>query len=177
MAEDRRSVQSRRLADGRRQAPRHRRRRRDKMRERKHDEIAHTLDEAQDDTTDAALDDDLGDELLGLIFTPAIPSCRPTPARRSPCGSRGLTTDEIARAFLSTEATISQRITRAKKAIANAGLGFETPRGADGPKGCPRCSRSFYLIFNEGYAATAGDDLVRPGLCLEAQRLGRIPQR
>ena len=86
----------------------------------------------------------------------------------------GLTTDEIARAFLSSEATIAQRIVRAKKAIAKAGLSFETPRGAERAARLPSVLEVIYLIFNEGYAATAGDDLVRPGLCLEAQRLGRM---
>jgi RNA polymerase sigma factor (sigma-70 family) len=149
--------------------------RRDKMRERKHEEIARTLDEAQDDTTEAAMDDDLGDELLGLIFT----ACHPilSPDARAALTLRvvgGLTTDEIARAFLSSEATIAQRIVRAKKAIAKAGLTFEVPRGAERAARLPSVLEVIYLIFNEGYAATAGDDLVRPGLCLEAQRLGRI---
>jgi pimeloyl-ACP methyl ester carboxylesterase len=86
----------------------------------------------------------------------------------------GLTTDEIARAFLSRETTIAQRIVRAKKAIAEAGLTFEVPRGAERVARLPSVLEVIYLIFNECYAATAGDDLVRPGLCLEAQRLGRI---
>jgi RNA polymerase sigma factor (sigma-70 family) len=149
--------------------------RRDKMQARKHEEIAHTSDEALEDATETAMDDDLGDELLGLIFT----ACHPilSPDARAALTLRvvgGLTTDEIARAFLSNEATISQRITRAKKTIANAGLGFETPRGAERAARLPSVLDVIYLIFNEGYAATAGDDLVRPGLCLEAQRLGRI---
>ena len=107
---------------------------------------------------------------------PATPCCRPTPARRSPCKVvGGLTTDEIARAFLSSEATIAQRIVRAKKAIAKAGLSLRgTARRPNGRRGCPSVLEVIYLIFNEGYAATAGDDLVRPGLCLEAQRLGRM---
>jgi predicted RNA polymerase sigma factor len=86
----------------------------------------------------------------------------------------GLTTDEIARAFLASEAAIAQRIVRAKQAIARAGLGFEVPRGAERSARLPSVLEVVYLIFNEGYAATAGDDLVRPGLCLEAQRLGRM---
>jgi predicted RNA polymerase sigma factor len=86
----------------------------------------------------------------------------------------GLSTDEIARAFLSTEATIAQRIVRAKKTIANAGLRFEVPRGAERAARLASVLEVIYLIFNEGYAATAGDALVRPALCLEAQRLGRI---
>jgi predicted RNA polymerase sigma factor len=86
----------------------------------------------------------------------------------------GLTTGEIARAFLSTEAAIAQRIARAKKAIAKAGLPFEVPRGAERTARLPSVLEVVYLIFNEGYAATAGEDRVRPGLCLEAQRLGRV---
>ena len=86
----------------------------------------------------------------------------------------GLTTDEIARAFLSAEATIAQRIVRAKKTIGKAGLSFEVPRGAERAARLSSVLEVIYLIFNEGYAATAGEDLVRPSLCLEAQRLGRI---
>ncbi|WP_229726869.1 RNA polymerase sigma factor [Sphingomonas alpina] len=86
----------------------------------------------------------------------------------------GLTTDEIARAFLSSEVTIAQRIVRAKKTIARAGLSFEVPRGPERAARRASVLEVIYLIFNEGYAATAGDDLVRPGLCLEAQRLGRM---
>ncbi|HEV2651791.1 MAG TPA: sigma-70 family RNA polymerase sigma factor, partial [Rhizomicrobium sp.] len=152
--------------------------RHNKMRERKHGEIARTLDESVDSAVaefEAAIDDDLGDELLGLIFT----ACHPmlSPEARAALTLRvvgGLTTDEIARAFLSSEATIAQRIVRAKKAIAKAGLNFEVPRGAERVARVPSVLEVIYLIFNEGYAATAGDDLVRPGLCLEAQRLGRI---
>jgi RNA polymerase sigma factor (sigma-70 family) len=152
--------------------------RHDQMRDRKHDEIARTLDEEAEDASaaiDAALDDDLGDELLGLIFT----ACHPmlSADARAALTLRvvgGLTTDEIARAFLSSEATIAQRIVRAKKAIAKAGLAFEVPRGAERAARLPAVLEVIYLIFNEGYAATAGDDLVRPGLAQEAQRLGRI---
>jgi RNA polymerase sigma factor (sigma-70 family) len=152
--------------------------RRDKMRTRKHEEIARTLDEADAgaaDAIEAAMDDDLGDELLGLIFT----ACHPmlSADARAALTLRvvgGLTTDEIARAFLSSEAAIAQRIVRAKKAIAKAGATFEVPRGAERAERLPSVLEVVYLIFNEGYAATAGDDLVRPGLCLEAQRLGRI---
>jgi predicted RNA polymerase sigma factor len=148
------------------------------MRERKHEEIARTSDETSDGGThaiEAAMDDDLGDELLGLIFT----ACHPmlSSDARAALTLRvvgGLTTDEIARAFLSSEPAIAQRIVRAKKAIAKAGLTFETPRGAERAARLPSVLEVVYLIFNEGYAATAGDDLVRPGLCLEAQRLGRM---
>lgn len=152
--------------------------RRDAMRTRKHAEIAQTQDEASDDAADlvaASMDDDLGDELLGLIFT----ACHPmlSPEARVALTLRvvgGLTTDEIARAFLSQEPTIAQRIVRAKKAIAKAGLGFAVPRGAELAKRLPAVLEVVYLIFNEGYAATAGDDLVRPALAQEALRLGRI---
>ena len=152
--------------------------RRDRMRERKHKEIARTLDETRDgaaEAIEAAMDDDLGDELLGLIFT----ACHPmlSPDARAALTLKvvgGLTTDEIARAFLSSEAAIAQRIVRAKKAIAKAGLTFEVPRGAERAARLPSVLEVIYLIFNEGYAATAGDDLVRPGLCLEAQRLCRM---
>ncbi len=152
--------------------------RRDKMRERKHGEIAQDLDGAFDgaaEAIEAAMDDDLGDELLGLIFT----ACHPilSPDARAALTLRvvgGLTTDEIARAFLVVEPAIAQRIVRAKKAIAKAGLSFETPRGAERAARLPSVLEVVYLIFNEGYAATAGDDLVRPGLAQEALRLGRI---
>jgi len=152
--------------------------RRDRMRERKHGEIARELDGAFDgaaEAIEAAMDDDPGDELLGLIFT----ACHPVLSAdaRAALTLRvvgGLTTDEIARAFLSSEATIAQRIVRAKRTIAKAGLNFETPRGAARSARLPSVLEVIYLIFNEGYAATAGDDPVRPSLCLEAQRLGRM---
>ncbi len=151
--------------------------RRDKMRERKHEEIARELDGEVDDGAEVsmAMDDDPGDELLGLIFT----ACHPilSPDARAALTLRvvgGLTTDEIARAFLSSEVTIAQRIVRAKKTIGKAGLSFEVPRGPDRAARLASVLEVIYLIFNEGYAATAGDDLVRPSLCLEAQRLGRM---
>jgi RNA polymerase sigma factor (sigma-70 family) len=152
--------------------------RRARMRERKHEEIAREMDGAFDgaaEVTERAMDDDLGDELLGLIFT----ACHPilSADARAALTLRvigGLTTDEIARAFLSSEATIAQRIVRAKNTIGKAGLSFEAPRGAERAARLPSVLEVIYLIFNEGYAATAGDDLVRPSLCLEAQRLGRM---
>jgi len=151
--------------------------RRDKMRARKHAEIARELEGAFDSSAElieTAMNDDLGDELLGLIFT----SCHPVLSAESRTALTlrvigGLTTDEIARAFLASEATIAQRIVRAKKTIAKAGLSFEVPRGAERAARLASVLEVIYLIFNEGYAATAGDDLVRPSLCLEAQRLGR----
>jgi predicted RNA polymerase sigma factor len=152
--------------------------RRDKMRERKHEQIARELEGGFDgavEVTELTKNDDLGDELLGLIFT----ACHPVLSADA-CAALtlrvvgGLTTDEIARAFLSSEATIAQRIVRAKKTIAKAGLTFVEPRGAERAARLSSVLEVIYLIFNEGYAATAGDDLVRPSLCLEAQRLGRI---
>jgi RNA polymerase sigma factor (sigma-70 family) len=152
--------------------------RRETMRNRKHDEIAPTLEEASDAETraiEAEIDDDLGDDLLGLIFT----ACHPilSPEARAALTLRavgGLTTEEIARAFLSSEPTIAQRIVRAKKAIAKAGLAFEAPRGPERTARLPSVLEVIYLIFNEGYAATAGDELIRPALAQEAQRLGQI---
>jgi len=153
--------------------------RRDRMRERKLEEIARELEGEFDATAEAieaaATNDDLGDELLGLIFT----ACHPVLSAdaRAALTLRvvgGLSTDEIARAFLSNEATIAQRIVRAKKTIGRAALSFEVPRGADRAARLSSVLEVIYLIFNEGYAATAGDDPVRPSLCLEAQRLGRI---
>ena len=148
------------------------------MRERKHAEIARELDEEQGmsaDALEAALDDPLGDELLGLIFA----ACHPVigPEGRAALTLRlvgGLAVEEIARAFLSNEAAIAARITRAKKAIAKAGVAFAVPRGAELAARLPSVLEVVYLIFNEGYAATAGLSLVRPPLCGEAQRLGRI---
>lgn len=152
--------------------------RRDKMRERKHEEIARELDggfDAAGDGNEAAMDDNLGDEMLGLIFT----ACHPVLSAEARAALTlrvigGLTTDEIARAFLSSEPAIAQRIVRAKKTIGKAGLRFEVPRGAERGARLSSVLEVIYLIFNEGYAATAGDDLVRPSLCLEAQRLGRM---
>jgi RNA polymerase sigma factor (sigma-70 family) len=151
--------------------------RRSRMLARKHAEIGHTLEESDDATAalDAALDDDLGDELLGLVFA----ACHPvlSPEARAALTLRligGLTTEEIARAFLAAEPTIAQRIVRAKRTLAGAGLRFEVPRGAERAARLASVLEVIYLIFNEGYAATAGEALVRPALCAEAQRLGRI---
>lgn len=152
--------------------------RRAKMQERKHAEIARDLDEADSsevEALEAAMDDDIGDELLGLIFT----ACHPVISAEARAALTlrligGLTTDEIARAFLSPEPTIAQRIVRAKKSIGGAALAFEVPRGADRNARLGSVLEVVYLIFNEGYAATAGEDLIRPALCAEAQRLGRI---
>ena len=152
--------------------------RREAMLANKHAEIGRDFDETQDsivEDIEAALDDDLGDELLSLIFT----ACHPllSPEARAALTLRligGLATDEIARAFLSSEATIAQRIVRAKKTLREAGLTYEVPRGAEREARLASVLEVIYLIFNEGYAATAGNDLTRPALCAEAQRLGRI---
>lgn len=151
--------------------------RRARMLERKHAEIGHDLSEADDsvDAIEAALDDEIGDELLGLMFT----ACHPVLSRdaRAALTLRlvgGLSTEEIARAFLSNEPTIAQRIVRAKKTLAASGAAFEIPRGPERAARLASVLEVIYLIFNEGYAATAGEDLIRPSLCAEAQRLGRI---
>jgi RNA polymerase sigma factor (sigma-70 family) len=152
--------------------------RRDRVRTRKHAEIARELDDEADTSAqelEAAMDDDLGDELLGLIFT----ACHPVISAEARAALTlrlvgGLTTEEIARAFLSNEPAVAQRIVRAKKTIGGAGLAFEVPRGAERAARLGSVLEVIYLIFNEGYAATAGEDLVRPALCAEAQRLGRI---
>ncbi len=152
--------------------------RRYKMVERKHAEISRDLEDERDtsiEDIEATLDDDLGDELLGLIFA----ACHPVLSREARAALTlrligGLTTDEIARAFLSSEATIAQRIVRAKKTLGNAGLAYEVPRGKERDVRLASVLEVIYLIFNEGYAATVGEDLIRPALCAEAQRLGRI---
>ena len=151
--------------------------RRAKMLERKHAEIGHGLSEADDSAAriEAAMDDEIGDELLGLMFT----ACHPLLSRdaRAALTLRligGLSTEEIARAFLTGEPTIAQRIVRAKKTLSEAGIAFEIPRGAEREARLVSVLEVIYLIFNEGYAATAGEDLIRPALCAEAQRLGRI---
>ena len=149
-----------------------------KMRERKHEQIARDLDgtfHGTDEAIGESMNDQIGDELLGLIFTachPILPQDARAALTLRVIG--GLTTEEIARAFLSSEATIAQRIVRAKKTIAKAGLSFEVPRRAERAARLSSVLEVVYLIFNEGYAATAGEDLVRPALCLEAQRLGRM---
>jgi RNA polymerase sigma factor (sigma-70 family) len=151
--------------------------RRNKMAARKLDELGYDLreEEATVPDFDSPLDDDVGDDLLKLIFT----SCHPvlSPDARVALTLRllgGLTTDEIARAFLATEPTIAQRIVRAKKSLAEAGLPFEVPHGPDRAERLGSVLEVLYLIFNEGYSATAGDDWTRPQLCDEAMRLGRI---
>ena len=152
--------------------------RRTAMHDRKHAEIARERDDERDmsiESLEARLDDELGDELLGLIFAACHPAI--SPEARAALTLRlvgGLTVEEIARAFLSNEAAIAARITRAKKAIAKAAVAFEVPRGRALAPRLASVLEVIYLIFNEGYAATSGCDLVRPPLCAEAQRLGRI---
>ena len=147
------------------------------LRARKHAEIGRELEAQVPEAPDyaEALDDVVGDDLLRLIFTACHPVL-PVEARlaltlRLLCG---LTTEEIARAFLLPEPTIAQRIVRAKRAITKAGVPFEVPRGAELTARLGTVLEAVYLLFNEGYAATAGEDLVRPDLCREALRLGRI---
>lgn len=124
---------------------------------------------------DSALDDDLGDELLRLIFTACHPrlsrEARAALALRMICG---LTTEEIARAFLLPEATIAQRIVRAKRTLSESGLAYETPSGEELSKRLSSVLEVVYLIFNEGYTAASGEDWLRPQLCNEALRMGRV---
>jgi len=152
--------------------------RRNKRLEQKHEVIGRELEERQAavaEEIENAMDDDVGDDLLRLIFT----ACHPVlPAEaRAALTLRllgGLTTDEIARAFLTREATIAQRIVRAKRTLAEANVPFEVPRGAEFTARLSSVLGVIYLIFNEGYTATAGDDWMRPELCQDALRLGRI---
>ncbi|ODT73966.1 MAG: RNA polymerase subunit sigma-24 [Pelagibacterium sp. SCN 64-44] len=149
-----------------------------KMASGKLEEVGRIMEEAVPDTETALhehLDDDVGDDLLRLIFT----SCHPVlpPESRVALTLRligGLTTEEIARAFLANDTTIGQRIVRAKRTIADAGIPFEVPRGAERDERIASVLGVLYLIFNEGYSATAGQDWMRPQLCEEAMRMGRI---
>jgi RNA polymerase sigma factor (sigma-70 family) len=123
----------------------------------------------------AAIDDDIGDDLLRLMFT----ACHPVLSTEARVALTlrmlgGLTTEEIARAFLIAEATVAQRIVRAKRALAEARVPFEVPRGAERAARLASVLEVLYLVFNEGYLATAGEDLLRPGLCEDALRLGRV---
>ena len=152
--------------------------RRNKLLERKHEELGRQLDVRQKLATpdlDAALDDDIGDDLLRLIFM----ACHPLLSTEARVALTlrllgGLTTDEIARAFLVPEPTIAQRIVRAKRSLAEARVPFEVPARAELEGRLSSVLEVIYLIFNEGYAATAGEDWMRPALCEEALRLGRI---
>jgi RNA polymerase sigma factor (sigma-70 family) len=151
--------------------------RRSRMLERKHEMIAWDLEEeerAQPDL-ESVLNDDIGDELLRLIFT----ACHPllSPEARAALALRmicGLTTEEIARAFLLSDATIAQRIVRAKRTLSESGLAYETPRGEELSERLASVLEVVYLIFNEGYTAARGQDWLRPQLCNEALRMGRV---
>ncbi len=152
--------------------------RRRKMQDTKHEHLGRELDERRanpEAELAAAIDDQVGDDLLSLIFT----ACHPvlTTEARVALTLRllgGLTTEEIARAFLVPKATIQQRIVRAKRTLAAAHVPFEVPRGAELAARLGSVLEVIYLIFNEGYSATAGEDWVRPALCEDALRLGRI---
>jgi RNA polymerase sigma-70 factor, ECF subfamily len=149
-----------------------------KIVERKQDDIGHEIKAQRDETAidlDAAIDDDVGDDLLRLVFI----SCHPVLSSEARVALTlrllgGLTTDEIARAFLVTEPTIAQRIVRAKRTLRDAAVPFELPRGEARAERLSSVLEVIYLIFNEGYSATAGDDWMRPVLCDDALRLGRI---
>src|SRR5436189_1844223 len=152
--------------------------RRGKMRDRTHEHLGHELDERQGNPEAdlaEAIDDHVGDDLLSLIFTACHPVL-PTEARVALTLRLlgGLTTDEIARAFLVSKATIQQRIVRAKRTLAAARVPFEVPRGAELAQRLESVLEVIYLIFNEGYSATAGEEWVRPALCEDALRLGRM---
>jgi RNA polymerase sigma factor (sigma-70 family) len=151
--------------------------RRAKMLERKHEIVARDMEQEQLDIPDldSALDDDIGDELLRLVFTAChlrlSREARVALALRMICG---LTTEEIARAFLLANTTIAQRIVRAKRTLSESGLAYETPRGEELSQRLSSVLEVVYLIFNEGYTATRGEDWLRPQLCQEALRMVRV---
>jgi RNA polymerase sigma factor (sigma-70 family) len=152
--------------------------RRRKTLERKYEEVGGEIQVTAESDLDAALDDDIGDDLLSLIFT----ACHPVLSTEARIALTlrlvgALTTAEIARAFLVQEATVAQRIVRAKRTLAAARVPFEVPTGADRNARLSSVLEVVYAIFNEGYAATAGDDWMRPALCEDALRLGRILAR
>lgn len=146
--------------------------------DRKHEELGRDIEQLREDVManlEAAIDDDIGDDLLRLVFV----ACHPvlSTEARTALTLRllgGLTTDEIARAFLVPEPTVAQRIVRAKRTLSDAHVPFEVPRGAELANRLSSVLEVIYLIFNEGYTATAGDDWMRPALCEDALRLGRI---
>jgi len=151
--------------------------RRNSMADRKHEDLGrdYSARELSMPDLDSSLDDPIGDDLLRLIFI----ACHPVLPKEARLALTlrllgGLTTDEIARAFVSTESTIAQRIVRAKRTLSEKQVPFEIPRGADLNERLASVLEVIYLIFNEGYTATAGDDWMRPALCEEALRLGRI---
>jgi RNA polymerase sigma factor (sigma-70 family) len=151
--------------------------RRGQMLDRKHEELGREY-EIREQTVpdfDTALDDEIGDDLLRLIFT----ACHPVLSTEARVALTlrllgGLTTEEIARAFLVPEATVAQRIVRAKRTLSEAHVPYEVPRGAELAARLAAVLQVIYLIFNEGYSATSGEDWMRPGLCEDALRLGRI---
>jgi RNA polymerase sigma factor (sigma-70 family) len=151
--------------------------RRGRMLARKHAMVARDMEQEQQAVPDwdAALDDDIGDELLRLIFTACHPllsrEARTALALRMICG---LTTEEIARAFLLPETTIAQRIVRAKRTLSESGMAYETPRGEQLSERLSTVLEVVYLIFNEGYTAARGEHWLRPQLCHEALRMGRV---
>lgn len=152
--------------------------RRNKLIERKHEQIGYELEAGQGDDTPYPpmdLDDDIGDDLLRLMFT----ACHPVLSTEARVALTlrllgGLTTTEIARAYLMPEPTIAQRIVRAKRTLSNANVPFEVPRGEEREARLSSVLEVIYLVFNEGYAATAGEDWLRPALCEDALRLGRV---
>jgi len=151
--------------------------RRKTLLDRKHEELGRELEEREMAVPDfdSAIDDDIGDDLLRLVFI----SCHPVLSTEARVALTlrllgGLTTDEIARAFLVSEPTVAQRIVRAKRTLAEKRIPFEVPRGPDLAARLSSVLEVIYLVFNEGYTATAGDDWMRPGLCEDALRLGRI---
>ena len=152
--------------------------RRRSMAARKHEELGRDLEAVQESATgelEAQIDDHIGDDLLRLIFT----ACHPVLSTEARVALTlrllgGLTTEEIARAFLVSEATVAQRIVRAKRTLAEAHVPFEVPLEADLASRLSSVLEVIYLVFNEGYSATAGDDWMRPALCEDAMRLGRI---
>jgi RNA polymerase sigma-70 factor (ECF subfamily) len=152
--------------------------RRNKLLTRKHEQLGRELETQQQTAAadfEAAIDDDVGDDLLRLMFT----ACHPLLSSEARVALTlrllgGLTTEEIARAFLVSEPTVAQRIVRAKRTLAEAQVAFEIPHGAERDARLSSVLQVLYLIFNEGYSATAGDDWLRPALCEDALRLGRI---
>ena len=151
--------------------------RRDQMLSRKHAALQHELEEEEKvaPDLDSALDDDFGDDMLRLMFA----SCHTLLSREARVALTlrligGLTTEEIAHAFLTPESTIAQRIVRAKRTLAESGVAFEIPEGAERSERLASVLEVIYLVFNEGYSASAGDHWMRPQLCEEALRLGRI---
>jgi RNA polymerase sigma factor (sigma-70 family) len=149
--------------------------RRHKLLERKHEELGHEMERETAPDLDAALDDDVGDDMLRLVFT----ACHPVLSTEARVALTlrligGLSTQEIARGFLVSEPTIAQRIVRAKRTLAEKRVPFEVPRGRELAERLSSVLEVIYLVFNEGYTATAGDDWMRPALVEDALRLGRI---